>query len=100
MSASECVKREGRNGHVVIAENLLLGGGYSMTISVSGGLIIAIGGLAPAIAIGMIGAKALEAISRNPEASDKISTAMILCMAFAEAIAIYALILALMNGFK
>ncbi len=99
MSASERVEREGRNRHVVIAENLLLGGGYSMTISVSGGLIIAIGGLAPAIAIGMIGAKALEGISRNPEASDKISTAMILSMAFAEAIAIYALILALMSIF-
>ncbi len=70
-----------------------------MTISVSGGLIIAIGGLVPALAIGMIGAKALEAISRNPEASDKISTAMIMGMAFAEAIAIYALILALMSIF-
>jgi F-type H+-transporting ATPase subunit c len=47
----------------------------------------------------MIGAKALEAIGRNPEASDKISSAMILSIAFAEAIAIYALILALMASF-
>jgi F-type H+-transporting ATPase subunit c len=70
-----------------------------MTISMSPGLIMALGGLAPALAIGMIGAKALEALGRNPEASDKISTAMILSMAFAEAIAIYALVLALMNAF-
>lgn len=65
-----------------------------MTFSVSGGLIIAIGGLTPALAIGFIGAKAMEAIGRNPEASGKILPAMLLGMAFAEAIAIYALILA------
>ncbi|OGH19793.1 MAG: hypothetical protein A3D74_01465 [Candidatus Levybacteria bacterium RIFCSPHIGHO2_02_FULL_37_13] len=65
-----------------------------MEFSVSGGLIIAIGGLFPALAIGLIGAKAMEAIGRNPEASSKILPAMLLSMAFAEAIAIYALILA------
>lgn len=65
-----------------------------MTFSVSGGLIIAIGGLGPAIGVGLIGAKAMEAIGRNPEASGRILPAMILGMAFAEAIAIYSLILA------
>ncbi len=65
-----------------------------MTFSVSGGLIIAIGGLGPALGVGLIGAKAMEAIGRNPEASGKILPAMILGMAFAEAIAIYSLILA------
>lgn len=65
-----------------------------MTFSVSGGLIIAIGGSLPALAIGLIGAKAMEAIGRNPEASGKILPAMLLAMAFAEAIAIYSLILA------
>ncbi|MFH1368899.1 MAG: ATP synthase F0 subunit C [Elusimicrobiota bacterium] len=65
-----------------------------MVFTLTGGLIIAIGGIAPAIAIGMIGAKAMEAIGRNPEASGKILTPMLLGMAFAEAIAIYALILA------
>lgn len=65
-----------------------------MTFSVSGGLIIAIGGLAPALAVGFIGAKAMEAIGRNPEATGKILPAMLLGMAFAEAIAIYSLILA------
>jgi len=65
-----------------------------MTFSVSGGLIIALGGTLPALAIGLIGAKAMEAIGRNPEASGKILPAMLLSMAFAEAIAIYSLILA------
>lgn len=65
-----------------------------MNFSVSGGLIIALGGIAPAIAVGLIGAKAMEALGRNPEASGRILPAMLLGMAFAEAIAIYALILA------
>lgn len=65
-----------------------------MTFSLTGGLIIAIGGLGPALGIGFIGAKAMEAIGRNPDASGKILPAMLLGMAFAEAIAIYALILA------
>jgi len=56
---------------------------------------IGIGGLAPAIAIGMIGSKGLEAIGRNPEAAGKVQTAMVLGLAFAEAIAIYALVIAL-----
>lgn len=65
-----------------------------MDIVVKGGLIVAIGGIIPALAIGMIGGKAMEAIGRNPEAQGKILPAMLLGMAFAEAIAIYALILA------
>jgi len=65
-----------------------------VTFSVTGGLIIAIGGLGPGLAIGLIGAKAMEALGRNPEASGRILPAMLLAMAFAEAIAIYSLILA------
>lgn len=65
-----------------------------MEISLSGGIIIAVGGLGPALAVGFIGAKSMEAIGRNPEASGKILPAMLLAMAFAEAIAIYSLILA------
>ena len=56
---------------------------------------IAIGTIAPAIAIGWIGSKAAESIGRNPEAAPKIQTAMILAIAFAEAIAIYVLVIAL-----
>ena len=65
-----------------------------MTITFTGGIIVAIGGLMPAIGIGLIGAKAMEAIGRNPDASGRILPAMLIGMAFAEAIAIYSLILA------
>jgi len=63
------------------------------------GLVMAFGGLGPAISIGLIGSKALEAIGRNPEATSKIQTNMILGFAFAEAIAIYALVIALILKF-
>ena len=59
---------------------------------VKGGTI-AIGGMGPAIAIGMTASKAMESIGRNPEAADKIFVPMLLGMAFAEAIAIYALVI-------
>lgn len=65
-----------------------------MEFIVKGGLLVAIGGLGPALAVGFIGAKAMEAIGRNPEATGKILPAMLLSMAFAEAIAIYALLFA------
>ena len=55
-------------------------------------IAIAIGGLAPALGIGKIGSKAMESIGRNPEAADKLFVPMLLGMAFAEAIAIYALV--------
>jgi F-type H+-transporting ATPase subunit c len=55
-------------------------------------LAIAVGGIAPAFAIGKIAAKAMESIGRNPESSDRIFVPMLLGMAFAEAIAIYALV--------
>lgn len=53
---------------------------------------MAVGGLAPAIGIGLIGMKAMEAIGRNPEAAGKLFVPMLLGMAFAEAIAIYSLV--------
>ncbi|MDD5050176.1 MAG: ATP synthase F0 subunit C [Candidatus Pacebacteria bacterium] len=57
------------------------------------------GTLFPALAIGKIGSKGLESIGRNPEAASKIQTAMVLSIAFAEAIAIYALVVALIIKF-
>mgnify|MGYP001558203008 FL=1 len=56
------------------------------------GLTMAIGGFGPALAIGNLVAKAMQAIGRNPEASDKLFVPMLLGAAFAEAIAIYALV--------
>lgn len=55
---------------------------------------IALGSVGPAIAIGMIGSRAMESIGRNPEAAGKILVPMLLACAFAEAIAIYALVIA------
>ncbi len=58
------------------------------------GLTIAIGGIVPALSIGSIGRTAMEGIARNPEAKKEMNTPMLLSMAFTEAIAIYALIIA------
>lgn len=58
-------------------------------------LAIGLGALGPGLAIGMIGAKAVEAIGRNPESAGAVRTAMILALGFAEAIAIYALVISL-----
>jgi len=57
-------------------------------------LTIGIGSFGPALAIGKIGAKAMESIGRNPEAAGKILVPMLLAAAFAEAISIYALVIA------
>ena len=56
------------------------------------GFTIAFGGMVPALAIGKIVSKAMEAIGRNPEAASKLFVPMLLGAAFAEAIAIYALV--------
>ena len=61
-------------------------------------LAISIGSIAPAISIGWIGSKAMEAIGRNPEAAGKILVPMLLVAAFAEAVAIYALVIAFSIG--
>lgn len=63
------------------------------------GLTIAVGAFGPALAIGKLAASAMEAIGRNPEAAGKIQTAMILAVAFTEAIAVYALVMALIIKF-
>lgn len=63
------------------------------------GVTIAFGGSMPALAIGLLTAKAMEAIGRNPEAVAEVRTSMILGLAFAEAIAIYALVAALIIKF-
>ena len=58
------------------------------------GLTVALGGAMPALGIGLIVSKAMEAIGRNPESAGKIFVPMLLGAAFAEAIAIYALVMA------
>jgi F-type H+-transporting ATPase subunit c len=67
--------------------------------SMAAAFAIAIGVFFPALAIGNLAGKAMEAIGRNPEAASKIQTAMILAIAFTEAIAIYVLVVALIIKF-
>lgn len=59
------------------------------------GVAVGLGMLGPALALGIIGYGAVTGISRNPEASGPIMTNMILVAAFAEAIGIYVLIVAI-----
>ncbi len=61
--------------------------------SMSGSLHIALAALGAALAVGLIGMKASEAVGRNPSASTKILIQSILAIAFAEAIVFYALFL-------
>jgi F-type H+-transporting ATPase subunit c len=56
------------------------------------GLAVGLGMIGPAIGIGLVASKAVEAIGRNPEASGKIITNMFIGIAFTEALAIFALV--------
>ncbi|MBI4652809.1 ATP synthase F0 subunit C [Candidatus Kuenenbacteria bacterium] len=67
--------------------------------SIAAAIAISVGAIGPGIGIGLLAAKAMEAIGRNPEAAGKIQAAMILAIAFTEAIAIYALVVALIIKF-
>ncbi|HTW96504.1 MAG TPA: ATP synthase F0 subunit C [Candidatus Methylomirabilis sp.] len=58
------------------------------------GLAIGLGAIGPGIGQGMIAAKALEAIGRNPEANSKITPLMFIGLAIVESLAIYALVIA------
>ena len=58
------------------------------------GLAIGLGLIGPGIGIGILGAGAMTAIGRNPEAVGSITTNMILAIAFAEALGIYAFVIA------
>ncbi len=59
------------------------------------GLAIGLGALGPGIGIGILGYGAMQGLARNPEAKGAIQTNMIVAIAFAEAIGIYALIIAI-----
>lgn len=70
---------------VALAEGLkLLGAGVAMSGAIGAGA-----------GIGILVGGAVQGIARNPDASGAIQTNMILGIAFAEAVAIYALVVAL-----
>ncbi len=66
---------------------------------IGAGIAIGLGAIGPGIGIGILAAKAMESLGRNPEAAGLIQTNMILAIAFAEAIAIYALVVAVIIKF-
>lgn len=59
-------------------------------------IAIAAGAIFPARSIGQIASKAMESIGRNPESAGKLQGPMLLALAFAEAIAIYAFVIAIL----
>lgn len=63
------------------------------------GLAIGLGAIGPGIGIGITAGQAAIAIGRNPEAAPIIQTNMILGLVFAEAVSIYALVVALLLAF-
>jgi F-type H+-transporting ATPase subunit c len=67
--------------------------------SIAMAIAMGVGAIGPGIGIGLLVSKGLEAIGRNPDAASKIQTNMVLGIAFAEAIAIYALVVALLIKF-
>ncbi len=60
--------------------------------SISMALVVGLGMIGPALGIGILVSKALEAIGRNPEAAGKIQTNMFIGIAFTEALAIFAIV--------
>ena len=67
--------------------------------SIGAAIAIGLGAIGPGLGMGILASKAMESIGRNPEATSKVQTAMILAIAFTEAIAIYALVVALIIKF-
>ena len=67
--------------------------------TIGAGLAIGLGALGPGLGIGLLAGKAMEALGRNPEARAPIQQNLILAIAFAEAIAIYAFLTAIIIVF-
>lgn len=63
--------------------------------ALAAGLCMGLGAIGPAIGEGLVAAKAMEAIGRNPQMSDSLSSKMIVAMAICESTGIYALVVSL-----
>jgi F-type H+-transporting ATPase subunit c len=68
---------------------------FSLVVMVVAGLTVAIGSLGPASAQGKSVTSALDAIARQPDASDRISRTLFIGLAMIESLAIYCLVIAL-----
>lgn len=69
---------------------------YTMGMACIGAGLAVLTGLGPAIGEGMIGAKAMEAIGRQPEAAGTIRLTMLIGQAVSETTGLYGLIIAFM----
>ena len=65
-------------------------------VAIGAALAIGVAALGVALGQGKVGAKALEAMARQPEMASKLQTAMILALGLMEALCIYALLIAFM----
>ena len=63
--------------------------------TLAAGLAMGIGAIGPGIGLGIAVSKAMEALGRNPDAAGAIFVPYVLGIALAEAIGIYALVVAL-----
>jgi ATP synthase F0 subunit c len=69
--------------------------GLEIGLKAVGAGLVMLGAIGPGIGIGLLAQGAMQAIGRNPDAAGQVQTNMILAIVFAEAIAIYALVVAL-----
>jgi len=76
---------------------LLLDAGLAFLGAGIGASLVALG---TAIGIGKIGSSAMEAIARQPEASGKIQTAMIIASALIEGVSLFAVLTCLLIATK
>lgn len=72
------------------------GGGIANATGLAAAIAIGVGALGPGLGIGLAVRGAMEALGRNPEAAGDIRTTLIIGAALAEAIAIYALLVAIL----
>src|SRR5574341_1766551 len=91
VEALRAVAQEGQSTNIAITDD-----GIKF---IGAGIAMGLGAFGPALGIGNMVGRALDALGRNPEAQPVIQTNMILGLAFAEAIGIYALVTAVMIGF-
>lgn len=71
----------------------------AVIVPIAAALAIGLGALGPGLGIGLAVRAAMEAIGRNPEAEGAIRITMIIGAALAEAVAIYAFVVAIVIAF-
>ncbi|HEX5165106.1 MAG TPA: ATP synthase F0 subunit C [Thermomicrobiales bacterium] len=73
--------------------------GLDAAKAIGAALAIGLGAIGPGLGIGLAVKGAMEALGRNPEAEGAIRTTMIIGAALAEAVAIYAFVIAIIVAF-